>query len=198
MLDELAIIKDLQQRVALYEDMKAYKELYELLYPKLFKFSLSFVKSKEAAEEIVSDVFIKIWVIRSSLTEINNLKVYLYTITKNFSLNYITKHHKLRVINFDDVKDETFQNFITPEQLMISADIINKVNNAVNALPPQCRIIFYLVKEGELKYKEVSAILNISVNTVRNQVAIATRKIADALPLAIKTEFSAINKFSES
>ncbi len=197
-MNELAIITDLQQRIALYEDMKAYKKLYELFFPGLYKFSYSFVKSQQVAEEIVSDVFIKIWSIRSTLETIDNLKVYLYTIAKNFSLNYITKHHKLRVINLDDVKDETFQNLVTPEKLLISADVINKINSALNTLPSQCRIIFYLVRESGLKYKEVASILNISVNTVRNQLAIATKKIADALPLTIKADYLFISKFSES
>ena len=51
-------------RIALSEDMKAYKELYLLMFDKLFKFSYSLVKSKEAAEELVSDVFIKLWSIK--------------------------------------------------------------------------------------------------------------------------------------
>jgi len=197
-LDGLDYIQELQQRIALYEDMKAYKLLYEMFFPGLFKFSNSFVKSKEVAEEIVSDVFIKIWTIKSDLASISNLKVYLYTITKNFSLNYLTRHSKMRVINLDDVKDEMFFNFVTPADVLISTDIIARINQSINLLPSQCRIIFYLVKEGDLKYKEVATILNISVNTVRNQVAIATKKIADNLPLSLKTQLSSISKFSDS
>ena len=54
-------ISELQKRIALYEDMKAYKELYYRLFDGLYRFCFSFVKSKEPAEEIVSDVFIKVW-----------------------------------------------------------------------------------------------------------------------------------------
>lgn len=90
-MNETCVIAELQMRVALYEDMKAYKQLYELFFPRLFRFSYSFVKSKEAAEEIVSDVFIKIWEIKGTLHDINDLNVYLYTITKNFSLNYMVQ-----------------------------------------------------------------------------------------------------------
>lgn len=197
-MEENLLIGDLQQRIALYEDMKAYKQLYEYFFPKLFRFSLSFVKSKEAAEEIVSDVFIKIWEIKNSLNTVNNLKVYLYTITKNFSLNYITKHHKLRVIGLEDVHTEAFSDVVTPEEKFISAEVVAKINAAINGLPSQCRIIFYLVKEDNLKYKEVADILHISVHTVRNQLAIAVKKIADALPLSLKFQFLSIPRFSES
>jgi RNA polymerase sigma-70 factor (family 1) len=197
-LEEASIISKLQERIALYEDMKAYKQLYEIFFHRLLRFSCSFIKSREAAEEIVSDVFIKIWEIRSSLTDITHLPVYLYTITKNFSLNYITRSRKLRVISLEDMGEEVFLNLITPEDSLISAETLAAVNAAINRLPPQCRIIFYLVKESSLKYKEVAAVLNISVNTVRNQVAIATQRIAGSLPPSLTTRFLSFSKFSDS
>lgn len=195
-MTEFAMIAGLQQRIALYEDMKAYRTLYDHLYEPLLRFSFSFVKSKEAAEEIVSDVFIKLWQMRNDLTEINNLKVYLYTVAKNFSLNYITKYYKSPLVNIDEIEVETFTAMRTPEDLCISSDIHSKIKGAINALPPQCRLVFQLVKEDGLKYKEVATVLNISVLTVRNQVAIAVKKMAEALPAQIEmkqlqTRFSA-------
>lgn len=197
-MTELANIPELQKRIALYEDMKAYKALYHLLYEGLHRFSYSIVKSKEVAEEIVSDVFIKIWQIRSRLPEIDNLKVYLYTITKNFSINYIHRNYKNSAICIDDMDIEPMIELGSPEDLCISAEIINKIRLAIRQLPPQCRIIFQLVKEDGMKYKEVAEILNISVFTVRNQLAIAIRKLGDALPSYVQTQLSSINRFSES
>lgn len=194
-MTELAVISGLQQRIALYEDMNAYRALYELLYDRLFRFSLSFVKSKEAAEEIVSDVFIKLWQIRNELPEINNLKIYLYTITKNFSLNYITKYYKNPVVSMDELDIDIIVALPNPEELCISADISDKINEVINQLPSKCRIIFQLVKEDGFRYNEVANILNISVLTVRNQLAIAIKKMAEALPARLelqnpKTKFS--------
>ncbi len=164
--------------------MKAYQRLFELLAPRLQQFACSLVKSKEAAEEIVSDVFIKLWQIRGRLKEINNLQVYLYTITKNFSLNYLTKTQKYPVVHLDEIEVELTLSAANPEELCISAEMITRINETVRQLPPQCRLIFQLVKESGLKYKEVAEILNVSQLTVRNQVAIATRKIAQHLPAA--------------
>jgi len=178
MEDEITRIKELQLRIALYEDMKAYRLLYDLLFKGLHSFSYAFVKSSEAAEEIVSDVFIKLWQIRNELTTIQNLKVYLFIIAKHFSLNYITKHHKNPIISLEEMEVETMIEIGDPEEICISADTLDKIREAVNQLPPQCRLIFQLVKEEGLKYKEVAAILHISILTVRNQVAIATKKIA--------------------
>jgi len=185
MLTESDQIRELQQKIALYEDMKAYEQLYGLLVDGLQRFSLAFVKSREAAEEIVSDVFIKLWQIRGRLNEIDNLKVYLYTIARNFSYNYLTRNYKRVVLSLDDADPEVFISIDDPEGLCISADAVGKIREAIQQLPPQCRMIFQLVKEEGMRYKEVAEVLHISVLTVRNQVAIATRKIAALLPAGI-------------
>jgi RNA polymerase sigma-70 factor (ECF subfamily) len=77
---------------------------------------------------------------------------------------------------------ETAIDLNTPEELCISSDIIKKIRMAVDELPPKCRMILQLVKEDRLKYKEVAAVLNISELTVRNQVAIAVKKMSKILP----------------
>lgn len=181
-MNQTATIHELQHEIALYEDLRAYRSLYDLLFSSLHRFSYAFVKSNEAAEEIVSDVFVKLWQIRNRLTEIDNLKEYLYIITKNFSLNYIAKNYKHPVTTLDSIDLETVIHIRNPEEICISADMVKKIREVIQTLSPKCRMIFQLVKEEGLKYKEVASILNISVFTVRNQVGIAIRKIGEALP----------------
>lgn len=178
--------------------MRAYEALYHLLFDGLYRFSYSIVKSKEVAEEIVSDVFIKTWQIRGKLTEIENLKVYLYTITKNFSLNYIHRNYKNSSISIDDMDIEPVIEVGNPEELCISAEIVARIRQSVQQLPPQCRIIFQLVKEEGMKYKEVAEILNISVFTVRNQLVIAVKKMAEALPAYVQSYEQVTRKFPAS
>lgn len=196
-------IRDLQMRIALTEDMKAYKELYLLMFDSLFHFSYSFVKSKQVAEELVSDVFIKLWRIRSQLNAINNLKLYLFGITKNFSLSYLARASKnvsiqLVDIDLDEIGIESVIEFKNPEDLYISKETIKNVMKAIRDLPPQCQIIFLLIKVEGLKYKEVARLLNISMFTVRNQVAIATKKIEAALPQKSQFHIPFRDKFSAS
>ncbi len=178
--------------------MKAYKALYDLLSAHLHRFSFSIVKSKEVAEEIVSDVFIKIWQIRDRLPEIENLKVYLYTITRNFSLNYIQRHYKNSPVSMDALDIEPVIGYGNPEELCISAEIITRLRQAILQLPPQCRLIFQLVKEDGLRYKEAADVLNISVFTVRNQLAIAVQKLAEALPAYSQQRIPSLTRFSQS
>lgn len=197
-LNDKDYIQDLQRHIALFNDMKAYEKLYGLLFDGLFRFSNSLVKSNEAAEEIVSDVFIKIWQLRHRLTEIDNLKVYCYTIAKNFSLNYITRHFKNPAVSLEELDVHAIIAVPTPEELCISSEKVKEIKQAINQLPPQCRIIFQLVKEDGLKYKEVAAILDISVLTVRNQLAIAIKKLADIFPPELRPGTIFLNKFSNS
>ena len=190
-------------RIALSEDMKAYKELYLLMFDSLFHFSYSFVKSKQVAEELVSDVFIKLWQIRTQLNAVDSLKLYLFGITKNFSLSYLARASKnlsiqLDDMNLDEINIESVIEFKNPEDLCISKETIKDVMQAIQDLPPQCQIIFSLVKVEGLKYKEVAKLLNISVFTVRNQVAIATKKIEDALPQKPQFNIPFQDKFSAS
>lgn len=198
MMNDQDHIKMLQHQLSLNEDMKAYKALYDLLFTQLKKFSFSFVKSNEAAEEIISDVFIKLWQMRGRLMDVENLTVYLYTIAKNFSLNYITKNYKNPVVSLDKIDLETTITLNNPEELCISTDQLKAIQQIIRQLPPQCRLIFQMVREDELRYKEVAEILHISVLTVRNQVAIATRKMAEALPGYISAGFVTTGKSAHS
>ncbi|MCR6719704.1 MAG: sigma-70 family RNA polymerase sigma factor [Chitinophagaceae bacterium] len=119
---------------------------------------------------------------RNRLTEIENLKVYLYTIARNFSLNYLQRSQKNPPLSLDEVNIEPRVEFGNPEDIFITEELKNRIQVLIGELPPQCRLIFQLVKEDGLAYKEAAEILQVSSLTVRNQLAIAVRKIAAALP----------------
>jgi RNA polymerase sigma-70 factor (ECF subfamily) len=171
-------IRFLQTRIARFEDQQAYKELFLALYPPLFRFISGIVKSKPAAEEIISDVFIKIWEKRQDLELIVNLSVYCYVIAKNLSLNFLEKQRRTTTLNIEDFSDSLSELYIDPEQLLITSEMADRINLAVDSLPARCKMIFALVKENGFKYKEVAEIMNISPKTIENQLAIALKKIS--------------------
>lgn len=176
-------LKNLQEGIAC-GDQGALKELYQLLYKKLVQFAYVLVRSRELSEEVVEDVFIKLWSRRSQIMNIQNLKVYLYIATKNTALNYLSKKAiELTTAPFDYLDIETAEVGSSPEQLMITAEMLRKMQAAVDALPPRCKMIFKLIREDGLKYKEVSDVLGISVNTIDAQMAIAVKRISAALPV---------------
>ena len=164
-------------------NQEALKELYRLLYKKLLQFAYVLVRSRELSEEVVEDVFIKLWNRRDQAMDIQNLKVYLYIATKNTALNYLSKKAiELTAAPFDFLDIDTADVNASPEQMMITAEMLRKMQAAVDALPPRCKMIFKLIREDGLRYKEVSDILGISVNTIDAQMAIAVKRIAAALP----------------
>jgi len=183
-------IRDLQVRIARFDDQQAYKELFTSLYSYLFQFAKTLVKSKEPAEEIISDVFIKIWEKRKDLEKIENLKLYLYVSTRNLSYNYLDKQKRSATNALDNVQAEFTSVYFDPEQLLITADMLTRIQKAIDQLPPKCKMIFRLAKEDGLKYREVAEILNISVKTVENQLAIAVQKIGSAVSFDIQKTVS--------
>jgi len=160
------------------DDGQAYKELFVLYYPRLLLFSYSFTHCKESAEEIVSDVFLKIWLRRKSIPEIENLHLYLYISTKNLSINRVLKQKREKTFSLDEVKVEFESIYFNPEQLYITSEMFKRIQFAIKQLPPKCQLIFKLVKEDGLKYKQVAELLNLSVKTIESQMAIAVRKIS--------------------
>ena len=167
-------------------DQGAFRQVYACFYQRLCQFALAIVKSREPAEEIVEDVFVRIWQQRAQATSISNLRAYLYTATKNNALNYLSKKASDSITEaFDHIQIEMDGSAVTPEQVLITAEIFQKIQKAVDALPPRCKMIFKLVREDGLRYKEIAEILNISVNTIDAQMAIAVKRIAGA----VKSEF---------
>lgn len=163
-------------------DQHAFRELYHIYNKRLHYFALALVKTREAAEEIVEDVFIRLWNQRSTIATINNLRIYLYTATKNTALNYLAKKAKENMVEpFDNIDITLQETGISPEQIMITAETYQKIRQAVEALPPRCKMIFKLIREDGLRYKEVAEILNISISTIDAQMAIAIQRITEAV-----------------
>ena len=179
-------IQYLQQQIARFDDQHAYKELFITLHPYLFPFARAIVKAKEPAEEIVSDVFIKVWEKRKELEKIDNLKVYLYVSTRNIAYNYLDKQKRSATHSIDDFQAEFTSVYFDPEQLLVTADMLALIQKAIDQLPPKCKVIFKLAKEDGLRYKEIAEILGISVKTVENQLAIALDKIGNTVSFDIK------------
>ena len=171
----------LQEKVA-RGDETAFTELYLHFGKRLILFGTSLVRSREIAEELVEDVFVKLWANRHHITEIDNLTVYLYVAVKNKALNKLSQKASELITAPFDFLDTSMDEFASdPYELMITAEMMGKMQSVIEALPPRCKMIFKLIREDGLKYKEVAEILNISVNTIDVQMAIAVKKICTAL-----------------
>ncbi|MEO6721121.1 MAG: RNA polymerase sigma-70 factor [Ferruginibacter sp.] len=183
-------IYGLQQRIAEYDDQVSYKQLFFHFFLPLKSFSFSIVKSKELAEEIVSDILIDIWAKRTHLAKIENLKMYLYVSVRNSSLRRLQQTRKSIVLSLDEVQVEFATLDDNAESILLTRELSLQIEAAIAQLPQRCKLIFKLAKEDQLKYKEIATLLNISVKTIDHQVAIALKKIAEVLNISSKKSSS--------
>lgn len=159
-------------------DQRSFRQLYHQFYKKLLQFAFVLTRNKEVAEELVEDVFIKFWKNKKNAENIRNVKVYLYSATKNTCLNYLSsKAHENITQPFDAINIE-LANPLSPDQILIYRETYSKIKSAIETLPPRCKMIFKLIREDGLKYKEVAEILNLSASTIEAQMTIAIRRIA--------------------
>ncbi|MEO6837494.1 MAG: RNA polymerase sigma-70 factor, partial [Ginsengibacter sp.] len=142
---------------------------------------IQYIKDREAAEEIVSNVFLKLWEKRKDLSSVQNPETYLFISVKNHSLNYIKQFSNYKIVYLEETGIHELLNTDDPGKELERRELIFKMNHAIETLPRQCKIIFNLVKEEGLKYKEVAQILDISPRTVETQLVRAMKKLDQIL-----------------
>lgn len=163
-------------------EKKAFNELFGCYYEQLCKFALSYLKQSELAEEVVGELFVKLWLKRTTLDQVANPKVYLYVSVKNACLNVLRKLGRAEMVNLDDSAHEMAAAAQpSPDTMLENKQLQAKLDQAIANLPAQRQIIFAMVKQDGLKCREVAEILNLSVRTVEGQVFKAIRAIADEL-----------------
>jgi RNA polymerase sigma-70 factor (ECF subfamily) len=166
----------------------AFEELFKSHFKKLFAYALTIVRNEMAAEEIVQNVFYKIWE-KHGLVEIQtSVSAYLYRSVYNDSLNYL-KHEKVKAsyqAHIATRSKDVVDNAASKAQL---SELQEKLNSALSELPEQCRTIFQMSRFEELKYHEIAERMGLSVKTIESQMGKALRilriKLADYLPLLI-------------
>ncbi len=163
------------------DDENAFREIYDLFYFDLTAFSRQIIADEPAAEDVVENVFIRLWQNRKTLGNINNLSAYLYTATKYASINHLKSRKNISDVSIDDLDDRSLYSFATPESSMIGKEEVLTIEKAINQLPPKSKLVFYLVKEKGLNCREVAKILNSSVRTVETQLYHSLKKIAAIL-----------------
>lgn len=165
-----------------------FENIYVAHYSRMKRFAQEYVIREEDAENIVQDVFLDLWEQNFFLLTHTNLFAYLFTTLKNRCIDFL--RHKTIVQNTaqklqDDytkalqMKFQSLEAF--DEQLFSEPDIETVIQNAIESLPEKCREIFVLNKIEGKKQKTIAQELNISINTVENQMAIAYKKLKEIL-----------------
>lgn len=164
-------------------DSYAYKELFDFYYMPLSVYALKYCDSFQLAEDVVQDLFVKIWDEKIYLKFENVVGPYLYKAVKNNILQVVKKQSKYR---FEEIENQT--NFLLEEEKFDVEEIEKekqKLLKEVEALPEKMKEVFKAIVLQNLKYKEVAEQFNISVNTVKTHYSRALKQLRKSLNIII-------------
>lgn len=164
------------------------KQLIKIYYTKLYRYIGLYVRDSAVVSELVSDVFYSLWKQRTELPVIANFEGYLFRMAKYKSLNYLRKRN-LNTVNIDEIPIELFAETVcSAEDEVISREEIIELNNAIESLPPKCKLAFKLVREDGLSHKEAAGFLAISIKTLEVHLTRAMHKIRTVIDTQQKIE----------
>lgn len=175
MSEKLINERELLARVA-QADEKAFEQIVHYYYPRLLPFTTNITKSRDIAEEIVQEVFLRLWLRRNELERIYHLGSWLFTIASNLSFTYIKRaavEGKLLKLLQGTQADHT----LDAEERMNWKESGLLIHDAVLRLPPQQQLIYKLSRQQGLSNQEIAAHLQLSPNTVKNHLIRAIQSI---------------------
>lgn len=159
---------------------KAFRRLYDAYCNDIYAYSLCLLKSEAYAEEILQDVFLKVWIKREGLDASLSFKSYLFTIARNMAFNFLKK-----AANDVKLREEIFyrsqKSYNPTDQKIREADLENIKREAIALLPPRRRLIFEMSRNDGKSYEDIGKELGISISTVKSQMNKALKTIHDFL-----------------
>jgi len=161
-------------------DEPAFRILFERYRSKLLLFLLKIVRSQPIAEELVQEVFVRIWISRHALDRVEIPDSYLFIIARNRALDHISGVVKERSLfvsagdSFDEVDNSTEERILFRESKRL-------IDEAIGQLPAQQKKVYLLARQEGRSREEIAVDLHISIHTVKNHLVAATRSIRDYL-----------------
>ena len=153
----------------------AFEALFRLYYDKLLHIAIGYLMEYADAEEVVQDVFLKLWEKRNKLKKIDNINGYLYRMTKNKCLDYI-KHNKIKLSHSKNDYDKRMSiqyQFIKDEaaSLLLENELKKKITESIALLPEKCKCVFIKSRMEGMKHQEIAEIMGLSKRTVDNHIS---------------------------
>ena len=151
-------------------------ELFKKYEYRLYTLAQKLTKSDIYARDIIQEVFLKLWEQRHHIQAINNMEAWLYRLTENKVIDFLRKaaaDNRLKEAIWRKLPDH----FNDTEDLVAEKEYSQIIQNAINHLPPQRKLIYYLNREKGLNYQEIATELDISKHTVKNQLSTALQSI---------------------
>jgi RNA polymerase sigma-70 factor (ECF subfamily) len=171
-------------------EKKAFESVYMDYYDMLFHLANGYIGNREVAKELVQDAFLKLWEYREDLGKNTNIKNFLYTLTKNSSLNYLKQQEVICRNNREYLlpelkyRQEALSEF--PDSYAGVEDLLGRVDNAIEKLPEEVRVTFKMNRFDGLTYNQIAEKLEVSPKTVEARISKALKilrsELKDCLP----------------
>ena len=158
------------------KDESAFEQVFKEHFKNLHSYAVTILKDEAQAEEAVQQVFFKLWERAQSLSFSGSIAAYLYRAVHNESLNYL-KHLKVRSNHQLYVAHAMKNQADHPQNRAGARELEQRIQEALNELPEQCRTIFQMSRFEDLKYREIADRLDISIKTVENQMGKALKQL---------------------
>lgn len=177
----MKLTKEDIHNISINNDQRSFRKLFDIYHGRLITFAHYYVHSGNIAEEILSDVFSAVWHNREKLVNLDKIEPYLYTATKNRCLTFIRDNlkHSIMMVEEHDLNISLKND--NPENTYLTKEILSVFENSIKSLPPKCGVVFHLVKEDDLSYKEAAETLCVSVKAVEKHMGNALRIIRNDL-----------------
>lgn len=168
---------------ALKQDFILFEDLFHLYYCPLTAFADKYTNDKQASEDIVQDVFMALWIKRSTINFSDPIKPYLYKATYNKSINYINSQQSSHSIEEQDIKFLLQQKIISYDlqDSLLLKEVSDEIASCVDTLPAQCRKVFLLSRGQGLNNKEIAEQLKISEKTIEGHISKALSELRSHL-----------------
>jgi RNA polymerase sigma-70 factor, ECF subfamily len=165
---------------------RVYEGVFRKHYQALCNYACGILKDMDDAEEVVQSIFLKFWEQREGIEISVSLKSYLYRAVHNTCLNRL-KHLKIQETYRQYVGDYLEETYDSATEILDKVELENRIADALEKLPEQCRLIFKMSRFEELKYQEIADKLGLSIKTIENQIGKALKimrmELADYLPV---------------
>jgi len=158
----------------------AFDDLFRMYGQRLFLFSRGFLKDPDDAKEIVQNVFVKIWENRANIDEFQSFKSYLFSIAYNSIITEFRKKHREQKL-LENIKLTTPGYHHDLEEQLLYDSTKQEIEKAIEALPQRRKLIFKLSRYEGRSYQEIATELEISVNTVENQISEALKYLRNSI-----------------
>lgn len=180
MKTDIELIKQQERELLLrlqHGDEEAFARLFYAYKDKLFGFLFGMTKSDAKAKDLLQDVFLKVWQNRANMAEIDNFNAYIYSVAQNQAVDQFRKSSKELFSNVELLNSQEDDVTPDPASALINKETREKIDEAINQLPPQQKKIFVLHNEYGFKHHEIAEQLNISVSTAQNHMREALKNI---------------------